>query len=192
MRFLESRANNVFLKAVGNLCELESIKEYDADMKLKSEHKMIKLKDSVLKDYISKISKEAHAKNSNTKTAAKTAPVAPPDNKAKCQTARTKGTTNTSQPTQTKQKDNFLVSSLMSAGNFFQKRNRNIILILMDKMVDKYCSCNFENWTDAKDSKTGPADSQCIYTYAVLMDTLSKIVKTFPSTASLIMLFKSK
>ena len=106
--------------------------------------------------------------------------------------ARTKDTVCASVSPLSKQKNNFLISSLMSAGNFFQKRNRNIILILMDKIVDKYCSCNFEVWVDTKGTKNGKAESQSVYTYAVLLDTLSKIVRTFLSTASLIMLFKSK
>lgn len=146
----------------------------------------------MLKDYICKLSKEAHVINCNTKVTDKSAFTPLPSNKAKCHTARTKGAVGASVPPQSKQKDNFLISSLMSAGNFFQKRNRNIILILMDKIVDKYCSCNFEVWVDAKGTKNGKAESQSVYTYAVLLDTLSKIVRTFPSTASLIMLFKSK
>jgi len=35
----------------------------------------------------------------------------------------------------------------MNAGNFLPKPNRNIILAIMDKIVDKYCNCNLENWT---------------------------------------------
>ena len=154
MSFLESRTNSVFLKAWINLWELENVKEYDTEMKVMSEYKVIKLKDSVLKDYISKFSKERVQviKNSNTQSNKKNLGIASPP-KSGSQTARVKGTVSSSLPFQSK-KDSFFISSLMSVRNFLQKRNRNIILILIDKMVEKYCSWNFENLSDTKNAKT--------------------------------------
>ena len=58
MRTIETRARTIFLKACSNLCEIETIKEYDCEMNVKAEYKIIKLKDSVLKEYISKTAKE--------------------------------------------------------------------------------------------------------------------------------------
>ena len=88
-------------------------------MKVMSEYKVIKLKDSVLKDYISKFSKEGVQiiKNSNTQSSKKNLSIASPP-KSGSQTTRVKGTVSSSLPFQSK-KDSFLISSLMSAGNFF-------------------------------------------------------------------------
>ena len=123
------------MKAWSNLWEVESVKEYDTEIKVKSKYKVIKMK-----DYISNSSREGVLiiKNSNTQSSKKNLGIASSP-KSGLQTARDKGTVNSLLPSLSK-KDSFLISSLMSAGNFFQKRNRNIILILMDKMVEKYCS----------------------------------------------------
>ena len=160
MKFIENRANKIFLKACANLCEIENVKEYDTDMNVKSEYKIIKLKDSVLKEHIANIAKESSVNMKSSNNNSRKDLNLFQSQKSGSQTARVRGSTDRNSASQQK-KDSFLISSLVSAQTFFPKPNRNIILMIMDKMVDKYCNSNFENWASSnKDSEDSDIESQ--------------------------------
>ena len=137
MGFIKKRSSQVFLKACKNLCEIEVVKEYDSDINLINEKKYIKLKDSVLKDYISKTAKESSADQKNLNLEKKDLGSIQTVPKSGSLTSRSKGQSNSNQNL-ISSKDPFLVSSLKSTKEFFEKPNRHIIIIILDKIVDKY------------------------------------------------------
>ena len=112
MRTIETRARTIFLKACSNLCEIETIKEYDCEMNVKAEYKIIKLKDSVLKEYISKTAKENTAGAKGQTNQIEKKELIPPQNipqsKPGSLTARVKSSN--SGLSSTNKKDNYLIS----------------------------------------------------------------------------------
>jgi len=163
-----------------------------------NEYKIIKLKDSILKEYITKTAKESSADikkdhiqhvQSEKKDLhqGELVPI-----KSGSHTTRLKGQSIGASTPGLSKKDQFLVSSLLSTQNFFPKPNRHIILLIMDKIVDKFCDGNFENWIPSNTLYDKDFESQSIYSYSILLNILNKIIRTYPSTASLIALFKSK
>ena len=195
MKHVEFRSPNVFFKACKNLCEIENVKEYDVELNVKSQYKIIKLKDSVLKEYISKTAKESTTNYKNQPV-----PADKKDLNNSQDKILQKSGSNTARPKQSsttnilleKNKDNFLISSLMTAQSFLPKPNRYIILMILDKIVDKYINKNIENWEEPKKEDEHLFISQCVFSYSTLISILTKIIATYPSTTSLLMLFKSK
>lgn len=138
LKFIETKAKSIFIKACNNLCEIEHIKEYDLDMNVKKEYKIIQLKDEVLKDLISKRVKEnaANLKNQNPSAERKKL-VEEKQIKSGSQTARPKSSSSSNLGTHTK-RDNFLMSSLLSAQTTFPKEKKKIVMSILEKIVDKY------------------------------------------------------
>jgi hypothetical protein len=136
MKFIESKARQIFVEACSNLCEIECTKEYDLEMNVKSEYKIIKLKDSVLKDYIAKTTKESTLIGKSNQSKQKHDVLNEPMHKSGAQTARSKGSS--AEKLHGSKKDTFLGSSLYNTQNFFPKTNRNVIPAILDKIVDKF------------------------------------------------------
>ena len=161
-------------------------------MNVKKEKKIIKLKDSVLKEFLAKQEKEATASlKSISHPAEKKKLIEEKQIKSGSLTTRPKSASSSNLATHGK-RDNFLVSSLLAAQNTFPKEKKKIVMSLMEKIVDKFCNCNFENWTMNPKKEDKFFNAQCIFSYDDLLQILNKIIRTFPSTASLVVLFKTK
>jgi hypothetical protein len=190
MSFIEKRSSTVFLKACSNLCEIEHVKVLDAEMKVTSEYKVIKLKENVLKDYIAKSAKESTADLKVLQEEKDITTIVNPM-KSGLLTGRVKKEPSSSSIAMPITKDSFLRSCLKSTKNFLPKPNRKIIIMIMDKIVDKFCAGDLENWSHPASGVDIGFGSQYLFSYASLLTVLNKIVKAYPSTASLILLFKS-
>ena len=193
MAFIEQRSRNIFIRACHNLCEIEHVKEYNLEMEIKKEYKIIKLKESVLRDHILKIAKDSSTNYKNlVGTSEKKNKLIESVPKSGSQTARPKSGTSSSNLNPVPKKDNYLINSLSEAKQTFPKEKRRIVVAIIDKIIDKFMAGNFENWEIKNEEEELDFDPQYIFSYDDLLQILNKIIRTFPSTACMLVLFNSK
>lgn len=64
--------------------------------------------------------------------------------------------------------------------------------MLLDKIVEKFCNSNIETWECNDSIFDDDFNPQCIFSYGILLQLLNKILRTYPTASSLLLLFKSR